>query len=163
MVAPHLLQTLSRYIGLLDIFGFERFDSNGFEQLCINYTNEKLQQFFLGCVFKAEEEIHKHEGVFWRPIEFQDNQGCIDLIEKNPNGILRILDTQAHSHARAHAHAHAHAHTHAHARAHAHPHAHAYAHAPHAHIYMHRVRPRHAVQGAGRERRHLLRGCQQRT
>ena len=86
--------TDTRCIGLLDIFGFERFESNGFEQLCINYTNEKLQQFFLGCVFKAEEEIHRQEGVYWRPIEFQDNQGCIDLIEKNPHGILRILDTQ---------------------------------------------------------------------
>ena len=84
----------TRCIGLLDIFGFERFDSNGFEQLCINYTNEKLQQFFLQQVFKAEEEIHRREGVHWRPIEFQDNQGCIDLIEKNPHGILRILDTQ---------------------------------------------------------------------
>ena len=83
-----------RYIGLLDIFGFERFENNSFEQLCINFTNEKLQQFFLGCVFKTEEEIHKLQGVRWKPVEFQDNQGCIDLIEKNPNGILRILDTQ---------------------------------------------------------------------
>ena len=81
-------------IGLLDIFGFERFENNSFEQLCINFANEKLQQFFLGCVFKAEEEIHRTEGVSWRAVEFQDNQGCIDLIEKNPHGILRLLDSQ---------------------------------------------------------------------
>ena len=83
-----------KYIGLLDIFGFERFEHNSFEQLCINFTNEKLQQFFLTCVFKAEEEIHKAEGVKFVAVEFQDNQGCIDLIEKMPSGILRLLDSQ---------------------------------------------------------------------
>jgi myosin heavy subunit len=62
------------YVGLLDIFGFERFAHNGFEQLCINYANEKLQQLFLGCVFKAEAEIHRAEGVPWKLIDFSDNQ-----------------------------------------------------------------------------------------
>ena len=91
--SPEALHEM-KFIGLLDIFGFERFEHNSFEQLCINFTNEKLQQFFLTCVFKAEEEIHKSEGVKFVAVEFQDNQGCIDLIEKLPSGILRLLDSQ---------------------------------------------------------------------
>jgi len=63
-------------------------------QLCINFANEKLQQFFLTCVFKTEEELHIKENVPWRDIEFQDNQPCIELLEKPPNGILRLLDSQ---------------------------------------------------------------------
>uniref|UniRef100_A0A7S2DI49 Myosin motor domain-containing protein n=1 Tax=Haptolina brevifila TaxID=156173 RepID=A0A7S2DI49_9EUKA len=86
-----------RTIGLLDIFGFERFEINSFEQLCINYANERLQQFFLHCIFKAEKEIHLTEGVPFPSIDFQDNQGCIDCIEKNPHGILRLLDAQCRS------------------------------------------------------------------
>ncbi|KAL1521199.1 hypothetical protein AB1Y20_022751 [Prymnesium parvum] len=82
------------YVGLLDIFGFENFKFNSFEQLCINFANEKLQQFFLVCVFKTEEELHVKEGVPWRDIEFQDNAPCIELLEKPPNGILRLLDSQ---------------------------------------------------------------------
>ena len=82
------------YVGLLDIFGFENFKFNSFEQLCINFANEKLQQFFLVCVFKTEEELHVKEGVPWHDIEFQDNQPCIELMEKPPNGILRLLDSQ---------------------------------------------------------------------
>jgi len=82
------------YVGLLDIFGFENFKHNSFEQLCINFCNEKLQQFFLTCVFKEEETLHIKEGVPWKDIEFQDNQGCINMLEKPPNGILRLLDSQ---------------------------------------------------------------------
>ena len=62
------------YIGLLDIFGFEMFKFNAFEQLCINFTNEKLQQFFLQSVFRAEEEEHAKEGVALSKVEFHDNQ-----------------------------------------------------------------------------------------
>ena len=82
------------YVGLLDIFGFENFTHNSFEQLCINFANEKLQQFFLNCVFKEEEMLHVKEGVPWKDIEYQDNQGCIAMLEKPPNGVLRLLDSQ---------------------------------------------------------------------
>eukprot|EP00965_Chrysotila_dentata_P213015 6187383-Pleurochrysis_carterae.AAC.1 len=93
-LSPPLALTLP-YVGLLDIFGFENFKLNSFEQLCINFANEKLQQFFLLQVFKAEEELHVKEGVPWKEVEFQDNAPCIDLLEKPPNGILRLLDSQA--------------------------------------------------------------------
>ena len=82
------------YIGLLDIFGFEVFKFNSFEQLCINFTNEKLQQYFLQQVFKAEEEEHAREQVALTKVEIQDNQPCIDLLEKKPSGIFLLLDTQ---------------------------------------------------------------------
>ena len=82
------------YVGLLDIFGFENFKHNSFEQLCINFANEKLQQFFLNCVFKEEETLHIKEGVPWRDIEYADNQDCINMLEKPPNGVLRLLDSQ---------------------------------------------------------------------
>ena len=62
------------------------------EQLCINFANEKLQQFFLKFIFKAEEDLYTFENVSWTRIEYQDNQGCIDLIEKSPTGIMRLLD-----------------------------------------------------------------------
>ena len=64
-----------RHIGLLDIFGFERFDKNGFEQLCINFANEKLQQFFLKNVFKQEQEIYEHEGVKFPDISYRVHTG----------------------------------------------------------------------------------------
>ena len=83
-----------KFIGLLDIFGFESFAINTFEQLCINFANEKLQQFFLKFVFKAEEDLYSTECVAWTRIEYQDNQGCIDLVEKSPTGIMRVLDEQ---------------------------------------------------------------------
>mmetsp|Transcript_64144 Transcript_64144/g.106620 ORF Transcript_64144/g.106620 Transcript_64144/m.106620 type:complete len:1736 (-) Transcript_64144:276-5483(-) len=82
------------YVGLLDIFGFENFKFNSFEQLCINFANEKLQQFFLLQVFKTEEELHVQEGVAWKEVEYQDNAPCIELLEKPPNGILRQLDSE---------------------------------------------------------------------
>jgi len=82
------------YVGLLDIFGFENFKYNSFEQLCINFANEKLQQFFLLQVFKNEEELHVKEGVAWKEIEYQDNAPCIELLEKPPNGVFRLLDSQ---------------------------------------------------------------------
>lgn len=69
-------------ISLLDIFGFERFDANGFEQLCINYANEKLHQHFLLCVFKNEQELSDVEGVAWPQVEYNDNEGCVHALEK---------------------------------------------------------------------------------
>mmetsp|Transcript_12632 Transcript_12632/g.28976 ORF Transcript_12632/g.28976 Transcript_12632/m.28976 type:complete len:1330 (+) Transcript_12632:110-4099(+) len=82
------------FIGLLDIFGFECFTSNSFEQLCINYCNESLQQQFNRFVFKLEQEEYTREGIKWDMIEFQDNQDILDLIDMKNGGILTILDEQ---------------------------------------------------------------------
>jgi len=82
------------FIGLLDIFGFESFETNSFEQLCINYCNESLQQQFNRFVFKLEQQEYKREGIKWDMIEFEDNQDILDLIERRHGGILTILDEQ---------------------------------------------------------------------
>ncbi|KAG4395454.1 hypothetical protein GLYMA_20G226600v4 [Glycine max] len=79
-------------IGVLDIYGFESFKSNSFEQFCINFTNEKLQQHFNQHVFKMEQEEYTKEQINWSYIEFVDNQDVLDLIEKKPGGIIALLD-----------------------------------------------------------------------
>ncbi|XP_028196414.1 myosin-9 [Glycine soja] len=79
-------------IGVLDIYGFESFQMNSFEQFCINFTNEKLQQHFNQHVFKMEQEEYTKEGIDWSYLEFVDNQDVLDLIEKKPGGIIALLD-----------------------------------------------------------------------
>lgn len=81
------------FIGVLDIYGFETFDCNSFEQFSINYANEKLQQQFNQHVFKLEQEVYLKEGIVWTMIDFYDNQPCIDLIEAKL-GILDLLDEE---------------------------------------------------------------------
>eukprot|EP01052_Picozoa_sp_SAG31_P048622 SAG31_NODE_10252_length_1164_cov_1.596244_1_plen_315_part_10 len=81
------------FVGVLDMFGFEHFEQNGFEQLCINYANEKLQLLFSDHVFKSALDEYKAEGISVDHIEFPDNKAVVDLIEKR-GGILSILDEE---------------------------------------------------------------------
>jgi myosin-5 len=81
-------------IGVLDIFGFECFAINSFEQLCINFTNEALQQQFNKFIFKMEQAEYEDEKISWGFIEFADNQDCLDLIQARPNGLLPQLDDE---------------------------------------------------------------------
>uniref|UniRef100_K3X8E6 Myosin motor domain-containing protein n=1 Tax=Globisporangium ultimum (strain ATCC 200006 / CBS 805.95 / DAOM BR144) TaxID=431595 RepID=K3X8E6_GLOUD len=83
------------YIGVLDIFGFESFQRNDYEQLLINYTNEVLQATFNNQVFIAEMELYKREGITVGKIKWPDNRECVDLIASKPDGILSILDAEA--------------------------------------------------------------------
>ncbi|XP_014636558.1 PREDICTED: unconventional myosin-VI isoform X1 [Ceratotherium simum simum] len=87
-------ETSSYFIGVLDIAGFEYFEHNSFEQFCINYCNEKLQQFFNERILKEEQELYQKEGLGVNEVPYVDNQDCIDLIEAKLVGILDILDEE---------------------------------------------------------------------
>uniref|UniRef100_A0A8C3H1M7 Myosin VB n=1 Tax=Corvus moneduloides TaxID=1196302 RepID=A0A8C3H1M7_CORMO len=91
--ALHTTVKQHSFIGVLDIYGFETFEVNSFEQFCINYANEKLQQQFNSHVFKLEQEEYMKEEIPWTLIDFYDNQPCIDLIEAKL-GILDLLDEE---------------------------------------------------------------------
>ncbi|XP_047015857.2 myosin VIa isoform X5 [Ictalurus punctatus] len=84
----------ANFIGVLDIAGFEYFEHNSFEQFCINYCNEKLQQFFNERILKEEQELYQREGLGVNEVKYIDNQDCIDLVESKLVGILDILDEE---------------------------------------------------------------------
>uniref|UniRef100_H2ZUY8 Myosin IG n=2 Tax=Latimeria chalumnae TaxID=7897 RepID=H2ZUY8_LATCH len=79
-------------IGVLDIYGFEVFDNNSFEQFCINYCNEKLQQLFIELILRQEQDEYQREGIEWQQIEYFNNQIIVDLVEQPHKGIIAVLD-----------------------------------------------------------------------
>ncbi|XP_056283446.1 myosin VIa isoform X4 [Pseudoliparis swirei] len=87
-------QASANFIGVLDIAGFEYFEHNSFEQFCINYCNEKLQQFFNERILKEEQELYQREGLGVNEVHYVDNQDCIDLVEAKMVGVLDILDEE---------------------------------------------------------------------
>uniref|UniRef100_A0AAR2JXI3 Myosin VIIBa n=1 Tax=Pygocentrus nattereri TaxID=42514 RepID=A0AAR2JXI3_PYGNA len=87
---------IRRSIGLLDIFGFENFKHNSFEQLCINFANEQLQQFFVKHVFKLEQEEYSRENIVWTHIDYSDNQRTLDVLAIKSLNVLSLIDEESH-------------------------------------------------------------------
>lgn len=79
-------------IGVLDIYGFEIFDNNSFEQFCINYCNEKLQHLFIELILQQEQDEYEREGIVWEHVDYIDNQIIVDLVEQPHKGIISVLD-----------------------------------------------------------------------
>ena len=84
----------NKFIGFLDIFGFEIFEKNSFEQLCINYANERLQQLFNSSTFKEEETVYRNEGVEFQHVDFIDNSEVLDMLENRFGGLFCAIDDQ---------------------------------------------------------------------
>ncbi|GMH25517.1 hypothetical protein Nepgr_027360 [Nepenthes gracilis] len=84
-----------RSISILDIYGFESFQENSFEQFCINYANERLLQHFIRHLLKLEQEDYEADGIDWTKVHFEDNQECLNLFEKKPLGLLSLLDEES--------------------------------------------------------------------
>ncbi|KAK7925680.1 hypothetical protein WMY93_007990 [Mugilogobius chulae] len=85
----------TNFIGILDVYGFECFQTNNLEQLCINYANEKLQQHFVSHYLKAQQEEYVSEGLEWSFVKYQDNQGCLNLIEGAPMSVFSLLNEES--------------------------------------------------------------------
>ncbi|KAA8589751.1 hypothetical protein FQN60_013116 [Etheostoma spectabile] len=92
---PEDSNKVQQSIGLLDIFGFENFTKNSFEQLCINFANEQLQQFFVKHVFKLEQEEYAHENIVWKKIDYKDNQCTLDVLANKPLNMLALIDEES--------------------------------------------------------------------
>lgn len=95
-IAPQPNHNPCKYIGLLDIFGFEKFHRNSFEQLCINYANEALQNHYNKYTFLNDEEDCKREGIPTPTIVFTDNSECVKMFDEKPNGVFAMLDEECH-------------------------------------------------------------------
>uniref|UniRef100_A0AAQ5Z5E7 Myosin motor domain-containing protein n=1 Tax=Amphiprion ocellaris TaxID=80972 RepID=A0AAQ5Z5E7_AMPOC len=87
--------TWCNFIGVLDVYGFECFQINNLEQLCINYANEKLQQHFVAHYLRAQQEEYVSEGLQWSFVKYQDNQSCLDLIEGSPISVFSLLNEES--------------------------------------------------------------------
>ena len=84
----------TRVIGVLDIYGFEIFESNSFEQFCINYCNEKLQQLFIELTLKTEQEEYQREGIEWEEVKYFNNAIICEMIDMNTTGMIALLDEE---------------------------------------------------------------------
>uniref|UniRef100_A0AAX7UPE4 Myosin motor domain-containing protein n=1 Tax=Astatotilapia calliptera TaxID=8154 RepID=A0AAX7UPE4_ASTCA len=87
--------TWCNFIGVLDVYGFECFQTNNLEQLCINYANEKLQQHFVAHYLRAQQEEYVSEGLQWSFVKYQDNQSCLDLLEGSPISVFSLLNEES--------------------------------------------------------------------
>ncbi|KAL3042377.1 hypothetical protein OYC64_020342 [Pagothenia borchgrevinki] len=87
--------TWYNFIGVLDVYGFECFQINNLEQLCINYANEKLQQHFVAHYLRAQQEEYVSEGLEWSFVKYQDNQSCLDLLEGSPVSVFSLLNEES--------------------------------------------------------------------